>query len=551
MKHFLITIIAIIGLAIPAYYRMMRPGIHSMHDFHPFRQYEFNLCIEEKIFPCRWSPNSGMGYGEPVFNFYAQFPYWIGQLFYTFDPSILNSVKATFIISIVVSGISMYIFSKPYTGSLGALVSSVLYMYAPYRAVDVWVRGALPESLAFIFFPLMFHWSKEFIRTGKIIDLSLFTLSTTLLVLTHNLSALMITPFLAVWMVYNLIKYRAVKRIPAFLPAALVSVGLAAFYILPVLLESRWVTVGKTTQSYFDYRHHFVSLNQLFISSFWGYGGSIWGPNDSMSFSVGYVHWIVAGIVGIVVLVRRKKITEISPVLIIGAMAGVSLFLTHGKSSFIWNYLPGVSFIQFPWRFLSPSVFFLSFLGGFIVLHISGRKGRALGIVIIMLAIVFNSQYFRPDKWIDQTDAQYFSGEWWNVQRSSALQDFWTADAQNLPSEFAPDHIEFNNGTGSTLLAEKKAQSAHYVVTVTSDTANAVLPIMNFPGWKITTNGQEKPFFSTPDLGLVSFSLPQGEHVIEARLSNTPIRSMGNYISLMSIGIMGLLSYMLRRYEIS
>ena len=60
---------------------------------------------------------------------------------------------------------------------------------------------------------------------------------------------------------------------------------LSGFYLLPVIFESYLVTVGQTTQNYYNYRIHFTTLYQLFISRFWGYGGSTWGPNDTMSFS--------------------------------------------------------------------------------------------------------------------------------------------------------------------------------------------------------------------------------------------------------------------------
>jgi len=151
-------VLLLILLILPSFSLMLRPGVWTMHDFHLFRQYEFNLCADEGSFPCRWAPDSSLGYGQPLFNFYSQFPYWLGQVFIILGFQIIDSVKILFFLSLFLSASSMYLLSSRFWGRLGGLVSALFYVYAPYRAVDVWVRGALPEALAFIFFPLILYF---------------------------------------------------------------------------------------------------------------------------------------------------------------------------------------------------------------------------------------------------------------------------------------------------------------------------------------------------------------------------------------------------------
>lgn len=149
MKKLLLILI----LSLPAYSLLARFGIHTMHDFHPFRQFEYNLCLRSGVFPCRWAPDAGMGFGEPVFNYYSHFPYWVGGLLSLFKFSVINSTKISLALSLSLSAVFMYFLARRYWGSLSGLVSALFYVYAPYRAVDVWVRGALPEAWAFVFFP--------------------------------------------------------------------------------------------------------------------------------------------------------------------------------------------------------------------------------------------------------------------------------------------------------------------------------------------------------------------------------------------------------------
>src|SRR5258708_34907123 len=139
-KFFLLLIIV---LAIPTFLQMLRPGIFSMQDFHYFRLLEFSKCVQDLQIPCRWAVDSGAGFGEPLFNFYGQFPYWAGEVFHLLTFSKIDSLKILFILSFVLSGIGMFFLSrKIWKNDLSALVSSIIYLYAPYRAVDVWVRAA-------------------------------------------------------------------------------------------------------------------------------------------------------------------------------------------------------------------------------------------------------------------------------------------------------------------------------------------------------------------------------------------------------------------------
>lgn len=333
-------ILAVILLSIPAWSLMIRPGIYTMHDFHPFRQYEFGLCAAEGSFPCRWAPDAGRGYGEPVFNFYGQLPYWLGQIFRLGGLSILDSVKGTFILSLVGSGLGMYFLARRFWGTGGAVLVAGLYMWAPYRAVDVWVRGALGEALAFVLFPLIFLQTEKWLTENKPRALFGLALLLAALVITHNLSMLMVAPFLVVWSVYRMVTLKNWRAIWGLAGAAAAAYLLVAFYLFPVLAESRLVALSQITAGYYDFRLHYTSLRQLFFSRAWGFGGSVWGPNDTMSFSVGHLHWVMLLVTATVIVIRRARSTLTVYSVLFAALALAALFLTHGKSELIWKSVP-------------------------------------------------------------------------------------------------------------------------------------------------------------------------------------------------------------------
>ncbi len=505
-KHILVLAL----LLIPAFGLMLRRGIYTMHDFHVFRQQQFEKClIQTKTFPCRWAPDAGLGYGEPVFNFYGQFPYWIGEIFRLTSMSILDSVKANFILTILASSIAMYFLARKLWSNTGALVSALFYAYAPYRAVDVWVRGALNESLAFVFFPLILLFIKEFIVSNKNIYLFWLILSLAGLTLTHNLSLLIFAPFAIIWTLFWWWQNnRSIHKIYDLTSAGLASVLLSAFYLLPVLFESSLVTLNQTTSGYYDFHLHYATLKQLFLSTFWGFGGSTWGPNDTMSFAVGQIHWIMAIVLVVLVLIKKGK----RVILFLISLGFFATFLTHGKSDFIWNFIKPMAYIQFPWRFLTMSTLFLSLACG----AVAKFMPKIILSVLLCLLLLLNTGMFRPDIWRDITDEQQFSGKLWDEQRSSALSDFWPKSAK-LPNKFAPTKPEI-------ILQTDLYQKIRY-------------PIVYFPGWTARSNNQILSVFPSGDLGLVTVRAPINSE-IKLIFEDTAVRRIGNIVSLLTLALL-------------
>jgi len=498
------NVFLILLFCLPTFSLMLRPGIFTMHDFHVFRQYEFDKCITAKTFPCRWAVDSGMGYGEPLFNFYGQFPYWVGQIFHWAGWQIIDATKANFILTLTFSAVGMFFLARRFWGNRGGVVSALFYVYAPYRAVDIWVRGALSEAYAFVFLPVIFLSLDTFLESRSRKSFFWLVLSLTGLLITHNLSFLMMVPFLGVWIIVRLGKSPWRGVVAWFVSLPLLVFLLSGFYLLPLIFESYLVTVNQVTQDYYNYRLHFTTLYQLFISSFWGYGGSTWGSNDTMSLSVGYLHWIVGLVVLFAALVFKKLINNKSLIILLALMGLTAIFLTHGKSEGIWKLLPPLAYIQFPWRFLGLATFFLSLLSGAMALVIS----KKLIPLLLLLLLLLNSGFFHPDIWRSISDAQQFSGSLWDEERSSALRDFWPKSAPQLPTDFA--------------FLEPK------ILLATTEYLKVQYPVVFFPGWT-----SQVDLFPSGSLGLITARIPLGTQ-IDLKFIDTPVRVIGNWISLLT-----------------
>jgi hypothetical protein len=534
-------ILLLLVLIVPSFALLIRPGIHTMHDFHIFRQYEFDKCFREGSIPCRWSPDSAKGYGEPVFNYYGQLPYWLGEIFRVLGFSVIDSVKAVFILSIIAGAVFIFVLGRSYWGNSGGFISALFYTFAPYRAVDIWVRGALPEALAFAFFPAIILALNAYLKTRHLVSLLTFSLLLALLIITHNLSAFMFLPFLAAWWLFLSPRESRFRSLPALLLAGIFSLCLSAFYLLPVAREASLVTLSKTTSSYYNFQIHFATLRQLFLSREWKYGASVWGPIDDMSFSVGQVHWlasVVAVTAAALAILRKKQVKHILPLIVFAFLAGLSVLLTHGKSLFVWQAIPLLSFIQFPWRFLSPAAFFLALVAGSLSQFFPRKITVPLVGIITVAVILTNYSFFTPDIWRNISDKDQFSGPLWDEQRSSAIFDYWPVASSEVPENFAPSQPWFSYGDGSISIQKSGSHIFQASIHVSTPQADVIFPTVIFPGWQATVNGSDCPVLPYGPLNLISLNLPVGENTVSLKFTDTPVRKMGNIVSLISLGLL-------------
>jgi len=529
-------------------------GYFNMHDdLQMMRQLEMEKCFKDGQIPCRWIPDMGYGFGFPLFNFYPPLPYLIGQGFRLIGYSFVTVVKLTFALSFVVSGIAMYLLAKEFFGRLGGVVSAIFYIWAPYHALDVYVRGAMNEAWALAWFPLIFFFSYKLITNHKsqitknviLLALSWFALFTS-----HNLMVLIFSPIFAVWVLIHLWHKESWHKIPQLVVSGILALGLAAFFTLPAFMEQGLVQVETLVQGYYEYIAHFADLNQLFISRFWGFGASVWLQNDKMSFQIGHIHWILSLVVGgwlIRKLLKEKprvfKKLKKNPILLVVLfmllVGWFAAFMAHYRSTPIWLAITPLQFVQFPWRFVAITTFAFSFIAGAVAVILKGKRISLwiIGLLIIGL-VVFNWNYFLPEngKMGPLTDEDKFSGAAWELQQTAGIFDYLPKAAKEAPKEPQKYLAEVMQGKGEIKDTRQGTNWAEFGANIKSDSAVIRLGIFQFPDWRVFVDGTEVNTFVVEDerWGRIYVEIPKGEHFVRAQLFNTPVRSAGNLISLVT-----------------
>ncbi len=528
-------------LILPAFSQILRPGYFPMHDdLQSLRQYEIDKCFSEGQIPCRWVLDMGYGYGYPLFNFYPPLPYLIGQAYRTVGLSYIDIVKAVGVTGFTLTALGMYLLAKQFWGRSGGLLSSLLYTYAPYHAVDFYVRGAMNEFWAMVLYPWLLLGIYQVLRSKQIRWFYVTIFSTAGLLLSHNPVLMISVPVFALWTFYWLFKTKA-KNMFSLVLAVLLGFSLASFFTLPVLFEQKYAHVETLVIGYFNYLGHFLDLRQMFINPNWGYGESIYGPGDTMSFFVGYLHWILP-IVAVLFTAFNKKLRENkSLVFLLFLFVTYSLFMAHRRSAPIWELFKPLEYLQFPWRFLTLGAFTTSLLSGAIVRVVN----RQMTLVLFTLILLLNANFFHPRIWqSDMTDAKKFSGDKWRLLTTSGIFDYLPIYAPMPPADKAGDDINLISGQGSVQGISKRTNYQEYLLNISSPEAVAELQNFYFPGWQIWVNGIEQVIDPSRDplLGRIQFDLSEGSSRVVAKFTNTPIRSIGDTLSLMSLAIIALLT---------
>ncbi|KKQ96812.1 MAG: hypothetical protein A3G66_01370 [Candidatus Levybacteria bacterium RIFCSPLOWO2_12_FULL_39_17] len=529
------------------------PGFFTVHDdTQVARVFEMGKSLNDGMFPVRWVQDLGYGYGYPIFNFYAPLPYYVGGFLTLIGFDSLVATKIIFALALILSGVSMFVLVKEFFGKSPALVSSVVYLYFPYHAVNTYVRGDLAELFAYAFLPLVFlslfkiHYNSKISRFYLILG----ALSIAAVVISHNLSAFMLFIFIFLFIVLSLFTKKERKRLVfSYLFILLTAFLLSAFYSLPALFEMKYTNVLSQVGGGSHYADHFICPSQLWNSA-WGFGGSAPTCVDGMSFKLGKLNILLSIFAFGLFLINFKKNKDKLFIISFSLVSLLlSIFLTLEYSSIIWR-LPFMDFLQFPWRFLNFTGLFISIVVGYLIWqgrqYLSNKISIALASIIILLTLTYNAALFNP-KTIDDRDNSFYTNETylkWTVSGISdeyLPKDFRRPESKNHLRESSFDII---SGRGETRLINKKTQEVK--ATASLETNGLVRAnIAFFPAWEIRVDGK-KAFYAAREDGLY-LNVPSGFHVLTAELKETLVERIGNALSL--IGVLALLIVIIRKSD--
>ncbi len=496
--------IIILILSIPAIMALLVPGFYgASDDLHIAWLQQLHTTLSIGQFPPRFVPDLSFGFGYPLFNFVFPLPFYIGEIFHLLGLSFVDSIKTVFLLTIPLSGYFMYKFLKEHTSFWLALAGAVVYIYTPYRSTDIYVRGAFGEAVAFIFPPMIAWALTKISKENSHKWVGLLGLSTAGLILSHNIVAYMFFPFLVV---FSLLIGFKLKTFFGFILGLLISI----YFWLPAIAESGLMKYDAV----FNFIDHFPTLKQL-VTPYFGYGASVPGPYDGMSFFMGLVNLILV----VLAFILFKKLNKIT-IWALGMIA-ISVFMMNFRSTILWQNLPLIPYFQFPWRFLSLTTFATAIL---VIVLDKFKYSKQVGILIIFAAIAANSIYFRPHDFLGRMDAYYINRY---IPNPVASAEYLKTGEEYLrlpkTTEKRPSQVS----------SDIKMSNSFEVANTNETTLNYYK--YYFPGWKVLVDGKSVDISAGKPYGQIQFKVPAGQHKVDIHFGETPLRMILDFVSLLSL----------------
>jgi hypothetical protein len=542
----------LLGLSLPVcgpLFTTLQLSGHDALEYFP-RLVEFHENIRHGILLPRWAPDLSAGYGQPFFLFNPPLLYYVAELWHLMGLDFVTALNATSITIVFGSAAAMYFLGKLYFGRAGGIIGAAAYVYAPYFHTNLYVRHALAEFMAFPFFPLTLFGLAAYARSKNKLFLIAAASGYAAILFSHNAAALLFTPVLVAFLLYNASRTKSVTVVGWQVGALLLGLGMAACVWVPILAEMDGVSVHRLLQGNLRYTNHFVYPKQLF-SVAWGYGLSRPGDQDGMSFSLGWSH-LVLGLSACLLALRWPERVDRSW-LVFFPLATVALcaLMVPSAQSF-WDRLLLLQYVQFPWRLLALATLCLALtaapLGSLINEAVRWRWLWISGAVAMI--VLLNLSHARPEGFYDIDVAAWTPDEF--ARRGVAVttrEEFEPKWVMNR-APYRTNKIQVVSGDVRVLSINRGA--AHLSANVTArDRSLLELGISYFPGWRVWLNGEEVDTRIAESTGLIRFLAPAGDHHIEARFTRTTPRWIGDGVSVFSTVLVFYLGWWCRSKNVS
>ncbi len=558
LSHLLLVTLLGLPLVTPLLRWSSVPCTHDGH-LHYHRVAALRHAWENGLFFSRWLPDLAFGYGYPFFLYREPLPLYLSGLLHAAGLPLPAATNLLYALGILTAGWFTYLWVRDIFGARAGIVAAVAYMAAPYQLADALVRGNQVESVALALFPLLLWSGRRFVLRGTAGWFLLASGGLVALALSHNISLLIFTPSLLLYLLVTGWVHRLSFR-PLLLRLLLLfglGLGLTAFYTAPAVLELDQVPLSlSTTTRHNDFRYNFASLTEILAPV------AAEDPqllNPPLLFRLG---WVPVGLalLGLLSLRWRDNREQRAILLLMALAAAIYLLLALPPSRPVWEALPLIEFVQFPWRLVGRAALPAALLAGAamgpwpsIRLRWRGLPAVFTSLALLLLVLeavpllypamcpeepfptILTVHHYERETGLVGVDPEgsYFPKTVLSRPDASPLETDYVAgrppqrfDEQALPA-------------GATLLQAAYGPLTAEITLQTPQPFQARYLTFAFPGWVVTVNGERVPVQPEAPSGLMTFQVPAGQHTIRVTWGSTPLRTL--FLAVSGLSLVGLL----------
>lgn len=512
---------------------IFKGSIHSQDDliFHKERLESYYLSVRQLDFFPKILPTMAGGYGYGADLFYPSLfllPFAVFRLIGL--PFVQSYYLFQFCLSLATTISAFYVFKK-LTTQRAAYVGSLLYTLSTYRLIDQSVRGALGETMAFVFLPLVllgiYHISLGNYRQWWVLSFGMAgVLSCHLITAFYTALIVMSTFVIALFIHQHRLKERCFGMAKAIILGGLLTSWITLPMLEQLLTLQFNVANANLGQNALNYQ-----LGQLLTNSI----SNVTEPWTNLSPNIGIS---LVGVVGVSLITWKRASTGIKLLTLI-----TLFFFVLSSNLFPWSLLKDTIFatIQFPWRLLVFASLAGAFLASKLVMeHPKSSTPAILGAIttlVVFITLGFNSNVlyqvsvmgFEPmtnHNYLTQRHADIGYGQEYLVQGANynelkeAPDKYLTINGQHWP-DLNQKLITQQYKTLTIDLPEKAISTKELIVSV---------PLFYYLGYNVYTE-QGVSLKAYSDNGLVTFVTPSYTRSLTVTYEQTLIQKLSLLVS--------------------
>lgn len=452
---------------------------------------------------------NNFGYSWNIF--YSPLTAYMSVVFRIFNFSYVNCLKLCMFVIVLLSGITMYKFALRITKNKKlATLASIIYILAPYRITDMYIRTALAELASFIFIPIVFEGLYIIVNEEK--KSYKLALGAAGLILTHQVIAMYTAIICFIYLIVffkklkskTVLKNIGVNLLFCILMTSFYWVGLLQHYLntsyevfVPGRMEREEVLI-----------FYKAKFSQLFITN----------SEQTMIYAIGLL-----SVIGLVLTpIAYKKIPkEYKKTYMFFLIAGIIL-IGMTLSIFPFEKLPqALTMLQFTFRLFTFTSFFFAFVvaTNFAILI---KNFKTLDIVVlltisILLLVPYKSKL---DFNLQENEERLINGV--RVTENTGRVHAGMASMEYLPTKAFKNLKHIANRKDEVIVLDNdEAVISDYtkqnsnmnckILNVKKETT-IELPYIYYLGYRVYANDQEIKYTES-DNGLIQINIAQDSQI--------------------------------------
>ncbi len=474
------------------------------------------------VFPV-WAAGANHGFGAPFFIFYPPLSRTLGAILGLLLPWNL-APKCYAWLALAVAGLGMYKLASEWLERRDAVCAAMLYMLNPYLLLTIYKRSDYAELLGSALFPLVIWGAIRVVRAGHdgIFPLAIIFAA---LWITDLPAAVVASYSLAGFLVLSAIRCRSIRPLAWGALAIIAGFGLIAFFLLPAAWERQWVNIAQAVKFAWMPEHNFL-FDHTNLPQYVTF-------NRGLSFFAVIILTIMVLAVMFTHEFRRRSPQDWRSLTLFGGLAALMMF---PPTLFLYNTLPELHYIQFPWRWLSPVCVVYALLTAAAMANARHMVLLWSSMALIILAMA--GIIVRTTWWDSGNHRLYelLAAMPQHLENNGAT---WSSPLGSEPSkldEAAPAvalvNQEGEHSSPSQINVEQWSANKKSFSVQSASPVLVAIKLLNYPGWQARVNAVPAPLSTTSETGQMLLALPAGSSKVDIWFGMTTDRKLGLLISI-------------------